>query len=74
MVMDHLMPVGLANNSWDLDELLTLFAQSTQFSQDGEETGAQQMINYAKAKGWNDIFITGCTEDGRYIHLNLEHD
>ena len=74
MVMDHLMPVGLANDPRNLDELLALFAQSTQFSQDGEEMGAQQMINYAKAKAWNDIFVTGRTEDGRYIRINLERD
>lgn len=50
-VMDHLMPVGLAHDeAYNLDDLLAIMADATQFSSDGEEMGPQQMINYAKSR------------------------
>ncbi|KAG5633194.1 hypothetical protein H0H81_010082, partial [Sphagnurus paluster] len=74
MVMDHLMPVGIKDETKNLDELLEFFAERTFFAQDGVEMGAGEMIRHAKAVGSNDIFVTGRDHDGNLVRLNLERD
>ena len=74
MVMDHLMPVGLESTEpRNLDELLAFFETRTQ-SSNSRTMGALEMIQYANHTRNDNIFITGRTEDGDYVRVDLERD
>jgi hypothetical protein len=74
MVKEHLMPVGLSAPGED--------SISTQKSRTGNNInvtdlvvmGAQEMIEKADEEGSNSIFLTGKTQEGQFVKLDLQRD